>query len=126
MLVDLFFKDILCEEAPLLETIYALFYFDVDCTAIVSQVVEVVGFDKIGREVTDFHAHVFWSAHGCVEVENFQINGAVACILCWYDAVEMELDSDHVGGRCAAVPRVVKVITVHSDSCAVGVLLSGQ
>jgi hypothetical protein len=36
----------------------------------------------------------------------------------------MELDSDHVNGRCAAVTRVVKEIAAHSDSCAVGVLLT--
>jgi hypothetical protein len=35
----------------------------------------------------------------------------------------MELDSDHVNGRCAAVARVVEEIAAHSDSCAVGVLL---
>ncbi len=35
----------------------------------------------------------------------------------------MELDSDHVNGRCAAVTRVVEEIAAHGDSCAVGVLL---
>ncbi len=35
----------------------------------------------------------------------------------------MELDSDHVNGRCAAVTRVVEEIATHSDSCLVGVLL---
>jgi hypothetical protein len=35
----------------------------------------------------------------------------------------MELDSDHVNGRCATVTRVVKEIADHGDSCAVGVLL---
>ncbi len=35
----------------------------------------------------------------------------------------MELDSDHVNGRCAAVTRVVEEIATHGDSCAVGVLL---
>jgi hypothetical protein len=35
----------------------------------------------------------------------------------------MELDSDHVNGRCAAVTRVVDKIATHGDSCAVGVLL---
>ncbi len=35
----------------------------------------------------------------------------------------MELDSDHVNGRCAAVTRVVEEIATHGDLCAVGVLL---
>jgi hypothetical protein len=35
----------------------------------------------------------------------------------------MELDSDYVNGRCAAVTRVVEEIAAHSDLCAVGVLL---
>ncbi len=35
----------------------------------------------------------------------------------------MELDSDHVNWRCAAVARVVEEIAAHSDLCAVGVLL---
>ncbi len=35
----------------------------------------------------------------------------------------MELDSDHVNIRCAAVARVVEEIAAHSDLCAVGVLL---
>jgi hypothetical protein len=83
--------------------------------------IEVVEFDKIGREVAEFHAHVFQLVHGCVEVEIRQINGAVACVLCWDDAVEMELDSDHFNSRCAAVTGVVEEITAQSDLCAVGV-----
>ncbi len=35
----------------------------------------------------------------------------------------MELDCDHVNGRCAAVTRVVEEIAAHGDLCAVGVLL---
>ncbi len=35
----------------------------------------------------------------------------------------MELDSDRVNGRCAAVARVVEEIATHGDLCAVGVLL---
>ncbi len=35
----------------------------------------------------------------------------------------MELDSDHVKGRCATVARVVEEIAAHGDLCAVGVLL---
>jgi hypothetical protein len=35
----------------------------------------------------------------------------------------MELDSDHVNGRCATVTRVVEEIAAHGDSCVVGVLL---
>ncbi len=35
----------------------------------------------------------------------------------------MELDSDHVDSRCAAVTRVVEEIATHSDSYVVGVLL---
>jgi hypothetical protein len=35
----------------------------------------------------------------------------------------MELNSDHVNGRCAAVTWLVEEIAAHVDSCAVGVLL---
>ncbi len=62
--------------------IHALLYFDIGGTVIVGQVFDVVGFDEIGREVAKFHAHVFWLVHGCVEIQIFQINGAVACVLC--------------------------------------------
>ncbi len=82
MLVDLFFVKILCKDVCLRETIHALLYFDVDCTIIGSQVIEVVGFDEIGREVTDLHAHVFRLVHGCVEVEILQVDGAIVCVLC--------------------------------------------
>jgi hypothetical protein len=85
------------------ETVYALVYFDVDCTVLGSQIVEVVGFEKIGKEVADLHAHVFWPVLWGVEVEILQVNGAIVCIVCSDDAVEMELDSDHVNGRCATV-----------------------
>ncbi len=44
MLVELFFEKILCMDAQLQETIHALLYFDVDCTIVSSQVIEVVGF----------------------------------------------------------------------------------
>ncbi len=80
LLVESFFKEILREGARLRETIHALLYFDVDCTVIVSQNIEVVGFDEVGREV--IHGHVFRLVHGCVEVEIFQINGVVVCVLC--------------------------------------------
>ncbi len=81
-MVELFFKEILCKNARLWETIHALLYFEVDCTIIGSQVLEVVGFDKIGREAADLHVHVFRSVHGCVEVEILQVNGVIVCILC--------------------------------------------
>jgi hypothetical protein len=82
MLVESFFEEILCKDACLRETIHAPLYFDNDCTVVVSHVIEVVGFDQIGREVADFHAHVFWLVHGCDEVEILQIDCAIACVLC--------------------------------------------
>ncbi len=82
VLVEAFFKEILCKDACLWETIHALLYFDVDCTVVGSQVNEVVRFDKSGREVTDFHVHVFWLINWGVEVEILQVNGAIACVLC--------------------------------------------
>jgi hypothetical protein len=63
VLVEAFFKEILCKDACLWETVHALLYFDLDCTIIGSQVVEVVGFEKIRREVAEFHVHVFQSVH---------------------------------------------------------------
>ncbi len=82
MLVEVVFKEILRKDARLWETVHSLLYFDMDCTIVGSQVDEVVGFGKNGREVTDFHAHVFWSVHWGVEVDFFQVNGAIACNLC--------------------------------------------
>ncbi len=82
MLVESFFKEILCKDARLWETVHALLYFDINSTIVVGQVCEVVAFDKIGREVAEFHAHEFRLVHWCVEVEILQINGAVACVLC--------------------------------------------
>ncbi len=82
MLVKSFFEKILRKGAHLWDTIRALLYFDIDGSVIIGQVFEVVEFDKIGREVAEFHAHVFRLVHGCVEVEILQINGAVACVLC--------------------------------------------
>ncbi len=82
MLVEAFFKEILCEDACLQEIIHFLLYFDVDCTVVGSQSDEVVGFDKIRREVADFHLHVFWLVHWGVEVEILQVNGAIRCVIC--------------------------------------------
>ncbi len=55
VLVEAFFKEILCGDACMRETIHSLLYFGVDCTDAGSQVNEVVGFDKIGREVADYY-----------------------------------------------------------------------
>ncbi len=82
MLVELFFEEILCKDARLWETVHSLLDFDIYCTVIISKVFEVVGFDRIGRELADFHAHVFRSVHGCVEKEILEIYGVVACVLC--------------------------------------------
>ncbi len=81
VLVELFFEEILCKDARLWETVHALLYFDVDCTVVGSQVVEVVGFDEIRREVAELYAHVFLLVRGCVKVGILQIDGAVACVL---------------------------------------------
>ncbi len=81
ILVELFFEKILCKDARLQETVHASLYFEVDCTGIRSQVVEVVGFDKIGREIADLHVHVFWLVHGGVEVKTLQFDGAIVCVL---------------------------------------------
>ncbi len=82
VLVESCFKEILCKDARLWETVHTLLYFDIDGTVIVGQVCEVVEFDKIEREVAEFHAHEFRSVHWCVEVEILQIDGAVACVHC--------------------------------------------
>ncbi len=81
MLVEVFLKEILCKDACLWETVHSLLYFDIDCTVVGGQVDEDVGFGKIGREAADVHAHVFRSVHWGVEVEIFQVNGVIACVL---------------------------------------------
>ncbi len=82
VLVEAFLKKILCKDACLWETVHSFLYFGVDCTVVGSQVNEVVGFDKIGREVADFHAHVFRPVHWGVEAEILQVSGAIAWVLC--------------------------------------------
>jgi hypothetical protein len=82
LLVEAFFEEILCKDARLREAVHALLYFDVDCNIVGRQVVEVVGFDKIGREVVDLHAHVVRPVHWGIKVEILQIDGAIACVLC--------------------------------------------
>ncbi len=54
VLVESFFEEILCKDAHLWETVHALLYVDVDCTVVSSQVIEVVGFEKIGRGLLIF------------------------------------------------------------------------
>jgi hypothetical protein len=63
MLVELFFEEILCKDAHLWEIVHALLYFYIDSTVIVGQICEVVEFNKIGREVAEFHAHEFRSVY---------------------------------------------------------------
>ncbi len=82
VLVEAFFEEFLCKDACLRETIHSFLYIDVDCTIVGSQVNGVVHFYKIGREVVDFHAHVFRLVHWGVEVEILQIINAIVCILC--------------------------------------------
>jgi hypothetical protein len=55
------------KDTHLWETVHALLYFDIDGTVIVGQVFEGIEFDKIGREVAEFHVHLFWSVHGCLK-----------------------------------------------------------
>ncbi len=57
-------------------------------------------------EFSKFHAHQFRAYRRGVEVEILQIDGAVAFTLCGDDAVEMNLDCDHVDGRGAAIPGI--------------------
>ncbi len=82
VLVESFFKEILCKDAHLWKTVHALLYFDIDGPIVIGQVCEVVAFSKIGREVVEIHAPKFWSVYWCVEVEILQINSAVAWVLC--------------------------------------------
>jgi hypothetical protein len=82
MLVESLFEKVLCKDAHLWEAMHAPLYFGIDGTVVVGQVCEVLEFDKIGREVAEFHAHEFRLVHWCVKVKILQIDGAVACILC--------------------------------------------
>ena len=77
---------------------------------------EVLHGDELFREVLDFHAHVFLACHWCHEVEIFEVNGAVACTLGQDDAVEVELDSDHVNGGRSAVSGDVESIAANGES----------
>ncbi len=56
-----------------------------------------------------------------VEVEILQIDGAVVCTLCGDDAVEMNLDHDHVNGGGTAIFRVGDGIATNGETSAFGI-----
>ncbi len=65
--------------------------------------------------------HEFRACHQGVEVEIFQINGAVACTLSEEDAVEMNFDRDHVNGGGTAIPGIGDAITTNGEASAIGI-----
>ncbi len=59
--------------------------------------------------------------HWGVEVEILQINGAVACNLCGDDAIEMNLDCEHINGGGTTIPRIGDAIAANGESSAIGI-----
>jgi hypothetical protein len=60
--------------------------------------------------------------HQGVEVEILRIDGAVVCTLCGDDAVEMNLDCDHVNSGGTTIP-VIDVVAANGDASEIGVSL---
>jgi hypothetical protein len=65
--------------------------------------------------------HEFRVYHWCVEVEILQIDGAVVCILCGDDTVEMNLDCDHVDGGGTAILGIDDVVAANSEASEIGI-----
>ncbi len=59
--------------------------------------------------------------HWGVEVDILQINGAVACTLCGDEAVEMNLDCDHVSSGGTAIPGIGDAIATDGEASAIGI-----
>jgi hypothetical protein len=57
--------------------------------------------------------------HWGVEVEILQIDGAVACTLCGDDAVQMNLDCDHVDSGGTAIPMIGDAIAADGETSAI-------
>jgi hypothetical protein len=76
---------------------------------------------KVFGEFSEFHAHEFRAYHWGVEVEILQIDGAVVCTLCGDNAVEMNLDCDHVDGGDTAIPGIGDAIVANSEASAIGI-----
>ncbi len=65
--------------------------------------------------------HEFRAYHWGVEVEILQIDGAVVCTLCGANAVEMNLDCDHVNGGGTAIPGIGDAIAANSEASVIGI-----
>jgi hypothetical protein len=76
---------------------------------------------EVFGEFSKFHAHEFRAYHWGAEVEILQINIAVACTLCGDDAVEMNLDCDHVNGGGTAIPGISDAIAANGEARAIGI-----
>jgi hypothetical protein len=65
--------------------------------------------------------HEFQACHWGVEVEILQIDGAIVCTFCGDNAVEVNIDHDHVNGRGTAIPRVGDAIAANGEASATGI-----
>ncbi len=78
------------------------------------------------QEFSKFHVHEFRAYHWGVEVEILQIDGAVECTICGDNAVEMNLDCDHVKGGGTAIAGRGDAIATDGEASAIGISFSGQ
>jgi hypothetical protein len=76
---------------------------------------------EVFGEFSEFHAHEFRAYHQGVEVEILQIDGAVACTFCGDDAVEMNLDCDHVNGGGTTIPGIGDAIATDGEASGIGI-----
>jgi hypothetical protein len=74
-------------------------------------------------EFSKFHEHEFRANHRSVEVEILQIDGTVVCTLCGDDAVEVNLNCDHVDGGGTAIPGIGDAIAVNLEASAIWISL---
>ena len=85
---QVFFEELLCDDARLWKAIHTFLYSHVDVSIQSCELPEVIKFNEILGYVRDFQAHEFRSVHGCVDVEILDVYCHEPCPLCRNDAGE--------------------------------------
>jgi hypothetical protein len=74
---------------------------------------------QVFGEFSKFHAYEFRVYRWGVEVENLPIDGAAACTLCVDNAVEVNLDCDHVDSGGTAIPGISDATATIGEASAI-------
>ncbi len=118
---ELLGEEVLRYDAGLGEAVHSALNFAEDIAICIHLVAESVFVNDIRREQLQFHTKVFVSIHWCHEVEIFYVNRHELGVRHRDDTVEHCLDCEKIGCGCAAVIRVVDMISARHDTGAVGV-----